>query len=84
MRCAACGTDNEPGRKFCGGCGAKLEVACPACGSRNTAGIKFCGECGSALTDVATTVASIERLKAKPWLERLDTTGVLEAAGSDA
>jgi Double zinc ribbon len=24
VKCAACGTENDPGAKFCGGCGAKL------------------------------------------------------------
>ncbi|HXG75382.1 MAG TPA: adenylate/guanylate cyclase domain-containing protein [Gaiellaceae bacterium] len=49
VTCAACGTPNEPGRKFCGECGAPLAVACPACGTPNQPGTKFCGECGSPL-----------------------------------
>src|SRR5437588_4473008 len=49
MRCAACGTDNEPGRKFCGECGAALARSCPQCGTANSPGVKFCGECGAAL-----------------------------------
>ena len=47
--CASCGQRNEPGRKFCGECGAPLILACPACGSANTPGSRFCGECGSPL-----------------------------------
>jgi hypothetical protein len=31
MVCAACGTENSAGRKFCGGCAAPLERLCPAC-----------------------------------------------------
>ncbi|MBC7974362.1 MAG: zinc ribbon domain-containing protein, partial [Myxococcales bacterium] len=27
MRCPSCGTDNAPGSRFCGGCGAKLAVS---------------------------------------------------------
>ena len=50
MRCPACGTENEPGRKFCGECGSALSLACPTCGGSNTPGVKFCGECGTALT----------------------------------
>ena len=50
MTCAACGTENETGRKFCGECGASLAAACPSCGSPNTPGVKFCGECGTALS----------------------------------
>ncbi len=46
MHCPACGTANEPGRKFCGECGTALATACPACGASNAPGVKFCGECG--------------------------------------
>ena len=49
MNCATCGTPNEPGRKFCGECGASLERTCAVCGTPNPPGIKFCGECGSSL-----------------------------------
>jgi class 3 adenylate cyclase len=47
MRCTSCGSDNDPGRKFCGECGAPLAVTCPACGAPNRPGVKFCGECGA-------------------------------------
>jgi class 3 adenylate cyclase/tetratricopeptide (TPR) repeat protein len=47
--CASCGTENSPGRKFCGGCGALLSQACPACGAGNEPGVRFCGECGASL-----------------------------------
>jgi class 3 adenylate cyclase/tetratricopeptide (TPR) repeat protein len=47
--CASCGTENSPGRKFCGGCGAPLSHACPACGAGNEPGVRFCGECGASL-----------------------------------
>ena len=49
MDCSACGTSNDPGRKFCLECGAPLARACPACGAANPAAGKFCGECGAAL-----------------------------------
>ncbi|MEO8272703.1 MAG: adenylate/guanylate cyclase domain-containing protein [Chloroflexota bacterium] len=49
MNCPACGTLNEPGRKFCGECGTKLAAACPTCGTANSPGTRFCGECGTAL-----------------------------------
>ena len=48
MICTACGTQNDPDRKFCLECGARLSVICPSCGSPNPPG-KFCGECGLAL-----------------------------------
>jgi class 3 adenylate cyclase/tetratricopeptide (TPR) repeat protein len=52
--CAACGSANEGGRKFCGECGSSLAVACASCGAPNAAGVKFCGECGTALAAAAT------------------------------
>ena len=68
MNCAACGAENELGRKFCMECGQRLASACPSCGSPNTPGAKFCGECGSVLGDAlppdrpaAATVPSTER-----------------------
>ena len=51
MHCPACGSENEPGRKFCLSCGNPLSVACPHCGTANTPGARFCGECGNAITD---------------------------------
>lgn len=53
MRCPACGTDNDLGRKFCRECGTPLAVACLTCGSPDEPGVKFCGECGSALNGAA-------------------------------
>ena len=50
MRCSSCGTENEPGRKFCGECGVALVVPCPSCGEPNGPAMKFCGECGTPLT----------------------------------
>jgi class 3 adenylate cyclase/tetratricopeptide (TPR) repeat protein len=49
MRCPSCGTENEPGRKFCGECGSPLALVCRSCGSPNSPGVKFCGECGAQL-----------------------------------
>ena len=36
MTCPACGSPNEPGRKFCGECGTRLAAVCPSCGTANT------------------------------------------------
>jgi RNA polymerase subunit RPABC4/transcription elongation factor Spt4 len=50
----ACGFSNEPGKKFCNGCGAKLSakpvggtVYLCSCGTENSSDNKFCSECGS-------------------------------------
>jgi class 3 adenylate cyclase len=47
--CSACGTENRPGRKFCGGCAAPLATLCPACGAANEPDMRFCGECAAPL-----------------------------------
>ena len=55
VTCSACGTENEPGRKFCGECGTPLALACPSCATPNAPTAKFCGECGAALEAQATS-----------------------------
>ena len=53
VACAACGSENEAGRKFCAECGSALAHACLACGSQNPPSAKFCGECGEGLGSTA-------------------------------
>jgi class 3 adenylate cyclase/tetratricopeptide (TPR) repeat protein len=49
--CAACGVDNPPGFRFCGGCGEAMAAgACAACGAANPPEHRFCGRCGAELT----------------------------------
>src|SRR5215208_3143230 len=55
MQCAQCEHENTGG-KFCGECGARLELRCAACDQLNPPGNKFCQECGERLT-TAPTVA---------------------------
>jgi len=51
--CPNCGTVNDTTKKFCSGCGAKIEIVipqeitCSACGAKIANGLKFCGECGN-------------------------------------
>jgi hypothetical protein len=42
----ACGTVNEPGAKYCKGCGQPLTLTCPACGATNAPDARFCNQCG--------------------------------------
>jgi predicted amidophosphoribosyltransferase len=46
MKCLKCQFENPEGKKFCGDCGAKLELFCPNCKSPNPPEFKFCGDCG--------------------------------------
>src|SRR5215204_162056 len=48
--CPNCGKPNAAGTRFCGDCGATMEVAkvpCVKCGAELREGAKFCSECGS-------------------------------------
>jgi len=48
--CPGCSEYLEPGSRFCGECGYRLEArisACHLCGAPQEPGAKFCGECGS-------------------------------------
>ena len=61
MTCTSCGTQNDPGRKFCLECGAPLAAICGACGATNPPVARFCGECGGRL-GVAPAGASAGRV----------------------
>ena len=72
MTCPNCSTVNEPGAKFCAGCGMAMagiaapvveEVTaapetsvCPNCETINEPGAKFCAGCGMAMAEVAAPV----------------------------
>lgn len=52
--CPKCNFQNPQTSKFCGNCGAPLQVAagginCPKCGASNPGGAKFCVNCGNPL-----------------------------------
>jgi class 3 adenylate cyclase/tetratricopeptide (TPR) repeat protein len=50
MQCPKCHFENPADKKFCGECGAKLELLCTNCQSPNPPQFKFCGDCGHNLT----------------------------------
>lgn len=50
MKCPECGFKARPRAKFCGMCGARLQLLCPACGTANPHVYRFCSECGSPLS----------------------------------
>ena len=47
-KCANCGTELEPGTKFCSQCGKPVPQTkvCPGCGSEQKPEAKFCSNCG--------------------------------------
>src|SRR5260221_2191716 len=49
MLCPLCQNPNDAAAKFCGQCGAQLEIACAQCGTISSATHKFCPQCGAAL-----------------------------------
>src|SRR5919108_6653711 len=49
MTCAACGTENPAGARFCMSCGTALERRCPSCGTPAPAEARFCMTCGASL-----------------------------------
>src|SRR4051794_12677834 len=53
MSCAACGTQNPAGARFCMACGAQLEHRCPSWGPAAPAEARFCMNCGSRLDGTA-------------------------------
>jgi class 3 adenylate cyclase/tetratricopeptide (TPR) repeat protein len=66
MNCPKCRFENPDGIKFCGECGAKLEIICPKCGFSNPPQFKFCGECGIYLKELA-IVSPIDYTKPKSY-----------------
>src|SRR2546421_1365401 len=47
--CPGCGQINPDDARFCGGCGARLELVCAACRASNPSGNRFCHQCGGPL-----------------------------------
>jgi uncharacterized membrane protein YvbJ len=69
MKCSRCGFENRSGDRFCGNCGAPLEIPppqnpsnseilCSNCGRTNPPGSVFCESCGNRLTASACHGAS--------------------------
>ena len=54
MTCAACGTENPAGARFCMNCGNALERRCPNCGTPAPPEARFCMNCGATLDGPST------------------------------
>jgi predicted amidophosphoribosyltransferase len=73
MRCAQCSVVVAQDDRFCGDCGAPVEVACPSCGEPLAAGKRFCRACGSPVQAAAASSATAPAeasLGAEPVAER--------------
>jgi hypothetical protein len=82
VKCGDCGRPGQPGQKFCGDCGAKIETArpiCAKCGTPGRPGQKFCGDCGGKLTGGSLASA---RLKSSVLLPTLVQSTVMQASVS--
>jgi class 3 adenylate cyclase/predicted ATPase len=62
MSCAACGTQNPAGARFCMACGAQLEHRCPSCGTPAPPEARFCMNCGSRLDGTAAPAPASDKL----------------------
>jgi hypothetical protein len=58
ISCASCRRENDPWRKFCGGCGGSLPGCCKTCGSVNRQDDRFCGGCGKSVRPLPSIVKS--------------------------
>jgi len=79
--CPRCQHSNPAGVKFCGECGARLELLCPACQIPNPPTNKFCHQCGDPLTGAppAEKFASPQAYTPKHLAEKILTSkGALE------
>jgi class 3 adenylate cyclase/tetratricopeptide (TPR) repeat protein len=77
MTCPACGRENPESVRFCGGCGARLELVCGSCQSPNPPGNGFCHQCGVALHPPvkAGRFASPQAYTPKHLADKILTTG---------
>ena len=71
MTCPGCGTENEPGGRFCDACGTPLAATCPSCSEPVKADARFCRSCGFQIAADATRPAPTDTLPAStPVAER--------------
>src|SRR5262245_50512856 len=76
MTCPRCQHENPAAVKFCGECGARLDVTCAACRAPNPPANKFCHECGTAMGSKpgAGLLASPEAYTPKHLAEKILTS----------
>jgi class 3 adenylate cyclase/tetratricopeptide (TPR) repeat protein len=71
MTCPGCGTENEPGGRFCEACGTPLASTCPSCSEPVKADARFCRNCGFQITgDAPATTPTAAPPSSAPVAER--------------
>ena len=77
MTCSGCGHGNPEGVRFCGGCGARLDVVCASCQAPNPPGNRFChGAAEPSRAEAAPgRFASPQAYTPKHLAEKILTTG---------
>jgi class 3 adenylate cyclase/tetratricopeptide (TPR) repeat protein len=76
MTCPRCQRENPATVKFCGECGARLDVACSACRAPNPPTNRFCHECGAPIVPkpAAGPLAAPESYTPKHLAEKILTS----------
>ena len=69
MTCPTCGTENEPGGRFCEACGTPLSATCPSCGEPVKTDARFCRHCGMQIA-AALPVSAATAAPTAPTAER--------------
>lgn len=64
MQCSVCGTVNNPGRLYCGGCARIVGEVCPVCSFVNEPIDRYCGGCARDRLAVVTEPAPAVRAAA--------------------
>ncbi len=78
MGCASCGRANQPGARFCGGCGKPLVPRCPACGAAGEQGASFCQACGASLGGPAPEEAAARKVVTIVFADLIGSTALHE------
>ena len=79
MTCRACGRANPDDARFCGGCGARLELVCAACQAPNPGANRFCHRCGAPLDAAVESSPSPRSYTPKHLADKILIPGVLDS-----
>jgi class 3 adenylate cyclase/tetratricopeptide (TPR) repeat protein len=79
MRCRTCGSELQPGARFCASCGTPVESAtagtCASCGAALSPGTRFCASCGAPVEEAGGRGAEPDRERKVATLVFADLVG---------